>query len=228
MGKRAFILGEYNTAEDGLWTLSSWKITKAAQVQNFVSVPGRFAPLDLSTSLTDGQPYYGSAGLEIVLESSEGTRLERRDRISLMVNYLDGQSKQVFLPDDPDHYLVGRLQVQPEYNDPAHCAVRISAICEPWLYSVDETVVTLTATETEQTAKLINSGRLAVVPTLVITGEVSLIFGTASWTLSDGTYVLPELYLTPGKGLVLPGVHELTYSGSGTAVITYREAVLAE
>ena len=228
MEKRRIIFGEYDTAEDGLWTLASWKLTKAQQVQSFVSVAGRFAPLDLSTYLTDGQPYYGSAAREVRLESSEGTRLERKDRISLLVNYLDGRTVDIFLPDDPDHYLVGRVQVQPDYNDMAHCAVVVSAVCEPWAYAVEATEVTLTAAEDEQTAQLINSGRLAVVPVVEVLGEVVLEFGTQSWTLATGTYTLPELCLTPGTGLVLPGIHELTYSGSGTVALTYREAVLAE
>lgn len=226
MEKRKLILGEYDTAEN-LWTLAACKLTKASQVQNFLDVPGRFAPLDLSTYLTDGQPSYGSATLEAVLESSEGDRLERKDRIDLLVNYLDGQSVEIILPDDPDHYLVGRVQVLPEYNNLAHCSVTVNVVCEPWLYAATETVVTLTATTTEQTAKVINSGRLAVVPTLTVTGEVRLEYGENSWALSAGSYYLPELQLTPGKGLVMPGVHELTYSGAGTLKITYREAVLA-
>ena len=89
MEKRKLIIGDYDTAVDGLWTLASWTLTKGAQVQTFVSVPGRVAPLDLSTYLTDGQPYYDNATLEAVLESSEGDRLERKRRIDQMVNYLD-------------------------------------------------------------------------------------------------------------------------------------------
>lgn len=226
MEKRKIIFGEYDTAEN-LWTLASWKLTKPAQEQTFLAVPGRYAPLDLSTYLTDGQPSYGSAGLEVVLESSEGDRLERKDRIDLLVNYLDGKSVQVILPDDPDRYLVGRVQVLPEYNDLAHCAVKVEAVCEPWLYNAKETVVTLTATTTTQTVRLLNSGRLAVVPTLEVTGNVLLYYGSSSWALANNTYFLPELYLTPGTGPVLPGVHEITYSGNGTLKITYREAVLA-
>ena len=226
MEKRKIIFGTYDTALDGLWTLREWKLSKPVQVQNFVSVPGRFAPLDLSTYLTDGQPYYDSRSLEAVLESSEGDRLEREDRINLMVNHLDGRTMSIYLPDDPAHYVVGRVQVLPEYNDPAHCAVKVSAVCEPWRYAVEETVVTLNATTAQQSAKLINSGRLAVVPLLEVTGTVHLTFGASYWDLSAGTYALPDLYLTPGTGLVLPGVHEVLYSGAGTVKITYREAVL--
>lgn len=141
MKKRRLILGDYDTAEDGLFTLSACKITKGSQVQSFVSVPGRYAPIDTSTLLTDGQPYYGSAALDATLESSEGTRDERLARVSGMVNALDGRSLRIIHPDHPERYLVGRVQVRPEYNDPAHCAVRVSAVCEPWLYNAQETEV---------------------------------------------------------------------------------------
>lgn len=227
MEKRKLTIGGYDTAADGLWTLASCVLTKAAQMQTFVSVPGRVAPLDLSTYLTDGQPYYDNATLEAVLESSEGDRLARKLRIDLMVNYLDGRTLPIYLPDDPDRYLMGRVQVYPEYNDLAHCAVRVSAVCEPWLYAAAETVVPLEATKAEQIAQLLNYGKLAVVPTLVVSGEVRIGYGTSSWALSAGEHVLPELLLTPGEGLGLPGVHNITYAGSGSVTITYREAVLA-
>lgn len=226
MEKRSIILGTYDTARDGLWTLRSWKLTKPKQVQNFLAVPGRHAPLDYSTYLTDGQPYYESRELEAVLESSEGTRLEREDRINLMVNHLDGLSMNIYLPDDPTHYLVGRVQVAPEYNDPAHCSVVVTAVCEPWRYAKTETVVNLTAGTTEKVARVTNSGRLAVVPTLTITGEVHLAYGSSTIDLSAGEYIWPDLYLTPGTVLAAPGVHEVKYKGSGTVKITYREAVL--
>ena len=122
---------------------------------------------------------------------------------------------------------MARVQVYKEYNDLAHCAVRVSAVCDPWLYAASETVISLTATAAEQTAYLFNYGRLAVVPTLVTTGTVRIVYGTNSWALSQGEHVLPELYLTPGQGLGRPGVHNITYSGSGSITLTYREAVLA-
>lgn len=220
MVKRSIIFGTYDTAQDGLWTLSALKLSKSAQVQNFLTVPGRRAPLDCSTILTDGEPYYESRSLEVTLESSEGDRLEREDRINLMVNLLDGFSMNIYLPDDPVHYLVGRVQVSPEYNDPAHCAVKVTAVCEPWRYSVAETVVSLTPTTDRQVVKLVNSGRLSVVPDLIVgSGGAFLQYGANTLTPGTGHFVWPALYLTPG-------VHELTYGGPGTLEIRYREAVL--
>ncbi len=359
MKKRQLILNDYKTAEDGLFTLTSCKITKASQVQSFVSVPGRFAPLDFSTVLTDGQPYYGNASLSAVLESSEGTRAERQERIDHMVNLLDGYTAKIVHPDFHGKYMVGRVQVTPDFNGLAYCSVAVSAVLEPWLYNDEETVAEATvpseivgknllpypyasttvtktgiswtdngdgsitakgtptapnaagfqlsadasilhdgvtyslscgdhpygasglsifcyyidengnsqykknftwsdkytfktiniqlnlvteyydftffpqleigaeATEYEpyypagsQLLTLANEGRLAVVPTVMVTGSVVLKYNQITRALSAGAYQLPDLYLTPGKHLVL-------CSGDGTVTITYREAVLA-
>lgn len=220
MEKRRLILDDYDTAADGLWTLSACVLTKGEQVQTFLDVPGRYAPLDMTGYLTDGQPYYGNASLEATLESSEGDRDERQARIDRMVNALDGMTATIFHPDHPDHYLVGRVQIYPQYNDLAHAAVQIKAVCEPWFYKSEETVVKKTATATEQSVWVGNAGRLAVVPTVTITGTVTLTYGAHSWSLAAGDHILPDLYLTPGT-------HQVTYKGSGTVALTYREAVLA-
>ena len=221
MEKRQLILNGYKTAEDGLFTLASLKITKASQVQNFVDVPGRFAPLDLSTALTDGEPYYGSATLEAVLESSEGTREERQARTDEMINTLDGYLVQIIHPDHPGRYMRGRVQFFPEYNDLVHCRVTVFAICDAWLYSSAEKVITKSLTATAQTVNLPNTGRLSVVPTISVSANATLVYKDKTWTLGKGTHQLPELYLTPGT-------HAVTCSGSGTVAFTYREAVLAE
>lgn len=220
MEKRKILIGNYDTALTGLWTLTSWELSSAELVEEYAEVPGRSGPLDLSTVLTDGEPYYGSRKFLATLESSEGTRLEREARISQMVNWLDGWKHNIILPDDPNHYITGRVRVVKLYNDPAHCSVQVTATCEPWLYNIAETAVGLEATATEQSVSLINNGRLSVVPTIsVIGGSVNLVFGSNSWTLSEGVYALPDLYLQSGS-------HHLRYSGTGTILLTYREAGL--
>lgn len=225
--KRKLILSGYDTAIDGLWTMSACKLTKALQLQTFIDVPARYAPLDASTALTDGEPYYGSASLYAYFESSEGDLAARQTRIDAMVNFLDGRSVQIVHPDHPNHYLIGRIQVTPDFNDLAHCAVEVNAVCDPWFYATDPTVVQLAAAEEAQTAQLVNAGRMAVVPTILVDGDVHLVYGTSSWELSSGEYALPDLLLTPGTAYNQAAVHEISYSGTGTITFTYREAVLA-
>lgn len=224
MTKRQFIFGTYHTAATGLWTLTNWSLGDAAYKQNFVEVPGSTdGELDMSAALTDGVPCYGNRTLTATFESSEGSRLEREDRIRIMKNWLDGWEMDIYPPDDNLHYLTGRVSVKREYNDNAHASVTVTAVCKPWKFSTTETRVELTATETEQTAELLNNGRRTVVPLLTITAEagasVLLTFGGSSWALGAGVYQLPALILPQGS-------HALKYSGAGEILLTYREAVL--
>lgn len=224
MQKRKIIIGSYDTALDGLWTLTGWALGRAAAQENYIDVPGHSGQLDLSTALTDGEPYYGSREFVATFESSEGTRLEREQRISAMVNALDGWRQNIVLPDDPAHYIVGRVRVEKLYNDPAHASVQVTATCDPWRYNAAETVVWLRATAAEQTAPLINTGRCSVVPRITVSGgDVSLKLTTEekqlTWALSPGDYLLGDIYLKSGST-------PLTYSGSGQITLAYREAVL--
>lgn len=221
MIKRTIILGEYNTAAHG-WTLAAWRLSPAEEKTSFVDIPGGDGSWDMSTALTDGIPRYYDRELTVTLECSEGDRLHREALIRHMVNLLDGMRVDIELPDDPYHYITGRLHVAREYNDPAHAAVTVTGTCRPWKYNRTETRVQLEARTSKQSARLVNSGRLAVVPVVTVTGtgaEVLLEFGSTSRALAAGSYKLPDLLLTPGA-------HDITYSGTGVAAITYREAVL--
>lgn len=222
--KRKIIIGTYDTDLEGFWTLSGLSLSRAEAYEHFVDVPGHSGPLDFSTALTDGEPFYGGREFEAILESSEGTRLEREQRISHMINTLDGWRHNIVLPDDPHHYITGRVRIERLYNDLAHASVRVTATCDPWRYNNSETVVVLTATATEQVTPLVNAGRLSVVPTITVTGgPVSLSFTTGTevrtWSLSPGNYTLADIYLKTGAA-------PLKYSGAGQITLKYREAVL--
>lgn len=223
MEKRKIIIGTYDTALEGLWTLTAWNFSKAVANESYAEVPGHNGQIDLSTVLTDGEPYYNNREFEAVFESSEGTRLGREEHINQMINKLDGWRFNITLPDDPNHYISGRVRVERLYNDLAHASVRVSATCDPWRYNNSETVVGLVASSTEKIVSLINNGRRGVVPTIKVSGSAILKFqvGTTlqTWTLSAGEHTLPDLYL---KGGSVP----LTYSGTGQITLTYREAVL--
>lgn len=230
MEKRKIIIGTYDTAIEGLWTLASWNLSKAVANEEYVSIPGHNGPLDVSTVLTDGEPYYGSRTFEATLESSEGTRLEREERINQMINKLDGWRFDITLPDDPLHHINGRVSVERIFNTPAHASVQIRAICDPWRYNNSETVVGLIATTEEQTVALINNGRRSVVPAVTVKGgDVRIAFSAdgknwAEWSeaLSPREYKpedLPDIYLKTGSS-------SLRYSGTGEIIIKYREAVL--
>ena len=219
---RKIILGTYDTVINGPWTLAEWSLSPAEYRTQFVEVPGRDGELDMSTALTDGVPRYGNRELVARLERSDGTRLEREAAINTMVNWLDGWRMDIRLPDDDAHYLMGRVHVAKEYNDLAHAAVTVTAICDPWKYNNHETVIRAAAAAEVQEVRLTNSGRRSVVPTIEITGDAvsfHLVYGAYSWALGAGIYQLPDI-IVPQGGLLV------SYSGTGEASFTYREAVL--
>lgn len=221
MQKRKIVIGDYDTAIHG-WTLTGWKLSGAEPKTNYVDKPSGDGSWDLTTALTDGVTRYRDRELTVTLECSEGTRSDRETAIRQMINQLDGLRWDIHLPDDDFHHVSGRVRVIREYNDQAHAAVTVTAVCEPWKYSNTETAVALIAATSKKTVQLVNNGRRVVVPTLTVTGSsasVRIEYGTASVALSAGTYQLPDLLLRPGS-------YAVGYSGSGTVVITYREAVL--
>ena len=221
MNKRRIIIGDYDTAESG-WTLSAWNFSAAKYKEKLVDKPGGDGAWDWSTALSDGIPRYQTRTLTATLERSDKDRESREYEIRDMMNALDGLMFNIYLPDDVDRYIVGRVSVARNYNDRAHASVTVTATCEPWKYNQYDTVQEIQATATAQTHHIYNGGRRAVVPVLEVEGasaSVLLIYGNSSRALSEGVYQVPDLLLTPG-------VHELKVSGSGLLRITYREAVL--
>ena len=219
MAKRTTILGTYDTAAQG-WTLNAWELTPAEEKTYFVDIPGGDGSLDLSTALTDGVPKFKDRTLTIVLIRSDGDRASRETAIRNLVRELHAQRKNIQSPDDTSHYLVGRIHVARDFNTPAYAQVTVTVICEPWRYKNAETKTTLSASSTSRTATLTNNGDRVVVPTLTVSGSsVNLTFGTATIALSSGTYQWADLLLKRGS-------NSLTYKGSGSVTITYREAVL--
>ena len=220
MAKRGVVFGTYNTAAQG-WTLNVCHLGEAEPKTNYIDKPNGDGTWDASTALTDGIVRFNNRDLTVRLECSDGDRLGREAKIADIINLLHGTKVDIELPDDPYHYLRGRLKVTKEYNDLAHAAINVTGICEPWKYATRETVITLNATTAVQTAQIINGGRRVVVPVVKVTttDSVRLTFQGTSQALGAGTYQLPDLVLMPGSS-------SLSYTGIGTVTITYREAVL--
>lgn len=219
LNKRKFIFGNYDTAVDGLWTLSAWSLSEAKPLESYVDIPGRLdGPLDLTEAST-GEVMYSTRTLSVTLESSEGTRADREERISRMVNTLHGRRTKIWTPDDPGHYLSGRLTIKKNYSDLAHASVTITSVCEPWKYENEDTIVTAELTGESQEVELKNSRR-PVFPELNVQGELTMIDRGVTYMLSEGTYLLAALELKAEETRVLDVV------GTGSISFSYRKAVL--
>lgn len=215
---REIQIGDYHTAEDWGLILNSKTLNPPTPKVVTVAVDGRDGDLDLSEALT-GEIRYENREALFVFLVTEGTQTEREERIDEIINAVHGLRTSIILPDDPDHYLVGRCSVSDVFNDRAYGSFRITANCEPYRYAITEVTRTITATETATDFVLNNSGRKTVTPTIKVTGSVTLEFGSTTVTLENGTYKLPSLTLKKGATT-------LKIRGSGSVVFTYREGVL--
>jgi hypothetical protein len=225
MQKRGIIFGSYSTGAQG-WTLTGWNFSRAVQKTNYVDKPGGDGSWDLSDALSDGIPRYNDRTLTATFEISQGDRMQREYTIRQMVNMLDGKRMKIYLPDDDTHYIEGRVHVVREYNDLAHGAVTVTATCSPWKYDRDETTFTAKLSATVNSLRIVNAGRLAVVPVITVnttnTAGVVITYGNASATFQAGTHKWPALLLTPEED------HIVTFSGTNGDVIsfTFRRGVL--
>lgn len=215
---RGIKIGEYHSADDWELILNSKTINPPTPKYVRVPVDGRDGDLDLSEALT-GEIKYNDREASFTFLLTNGSYSDREELIGEIINYVHGQRRDIILPDDTDHYLVGRCSVADIHNDKAYGSIKITATCEPYRYSVNEVNRVITATSTSTDVILSNVGRKTVTPTLIIVGEVSLTFADTSVTLGAGTYKLSALNLKAGQTIV-------SVKGSGTVTFNYREAIL--
>ena len=223
MQKRYILLDDYNTANHGLWTLTALEFPTPDPVLHLVDIPGRITgPLDLSTVLTNGEPRYSSRTFRATFESSEGDRASRQAKIAELVNRFHGQQVNIVLPDQPDYYAVGRLTVRQLYNDLAHASVEVTGVCEPWLYALQETVVTANLNTSTFTALTLSNERKPAVPTIEVTTNTTLRWKGTSVNINAGTFTSLDLVLGAGEHTL----EARSMTQAGRITITYREGTL--
>lgn len=215
---RGVFFGEYHTAEDWDLILNSKKIDPPAPKVVKVTVDGRNGDLDLSEALT-GEIVYNNRNASFTFLLTEGTQLEREEKLATIINLIHGNQVNIIHPDDPEHYLIGRCSVSDVNNDKAYASFMVSADCDPYRYSVNETRRMVELSDTFKEVALLNTGRKTIIPTLIVSNTVNITFGSTSVSLSAGTYQLPALTLKTGSNVI-------TVKGSGTLTLEYREAVL--
>ncbi len=218
MQLRGVHIGTYHTGRDWDLILSAKSLTPPEVKTNYIKVDGRDGDLDLSEALT-GEVRYESRSAVFEFTMTEGSYLDREQLGTDILRIVHGRRHRIILDDDPDHYLEGRCTVTDFSNTAAYGSLTIEAICDPWRYSVLDTVRVVDVTPDKQELVCINTGGKTVVPEFQITGSVLIEFDTGSVSLDDGTYKVPEIKFKTGPNL-------LTLSGTGSIRITYKEALL--
>lgn len=203
--------GNYHSYDDFSLILSQKTISAPSPKVESIEIPGGDGVLDLTDFF--GEVKYNNRELTFEF-SCIVPQDEFLDLFSRIQNAIHGQKMQIVLDDDPEWYYIGRVTVPEWKTEKSIGKLTIDCDCEPYKVKIAETVVAVDVNG-EATAILPNSKK-TVVPTITITGEISLTFGTNFYTLSAGVYDLPAVKLATGN-------NEILLSGTGTASFAYRE-----
>jgi len=203
--------GDFHSYRDFSLILSQKTIGTPSPKTETIEIPGGDGVLDLTEVF--GEVKYNNRNLSFEF-SSIVPQSDFMDQFSHIQDALHGQKMQIVLDDDPEWYYTGRISVSEWKADKNIGKLTIDCDCEPYKTKLSETVVTAPVNG-PKTVILTNSKR-SVMPTIDITGEVDLTFGSNFYSLSEGRYDLPAVRLVNGENTIL-------LDGAGTATFIYIE-----
>jgi hypothetical protein len=214
--ERAFIIDKFNTFSDWRLVLTAKSVTPPQAKTNYVSIDGMSGTLDLSESLT-GEITYNDRTVTASFLITEGTFKDRNKLIREIVSKLHGKKVKIIEPDDTEHYFYGRVTVKNINNDKAYGKIDLEAVCDPWRYSINDSVRRIELDNQTVEVVINNNGVKTLYPEITVTGSVNLKFKGGRVALTDGSYKISDLRL-------YSGVNIIEVSGSGAITFTYKEA----
>ena len=110
--------------------------------------------------------------------------------------------------------------IKEETNNMAYATISIECPCEPWRYSLMDSVRSIAVSGSQVTNLVItNNGLKTLTPEIAVTGSVNITYNGSTVSLVAGTYKISDLRLYQGVNIV--GV-----SGEGSVTFTYKEAII--
>jgi hypothetical protein len=217
--ERYFILDKYNTFADWDLIVTAKDVTPPEPKTHYVNLDGAHGTLDLSEALT-GEITYNDRTVTASFWTSEGSRQEREIRLKQIVRLLHGKKVKIVEPDDLNHYFYGRIKIDNVKNILPYTEFTLEAVCEPWRYSLEESVRHIDLdSQTAVDVVITNNGVKTLTPVIDVSGTVNIAYNGVSVPLETGSYKITDLKL-------YQGVNVVSVSGSGSVTLTYREADL--
>jgi hypothetical protein len=217
--ERAFVIDKFNTFYDWSLILTAKEIALAEPKTKYIELDGASGSLDMTEALS-GEVTYQDRTVSATFWTNEGDYASRNRLLRDIYTALHGKKVMIIEPDDTDHYFYGRVKVTPSVNNRAYLEFKIDATCDPWRYSLVESVRTISVKSQEVTSLVIhNNGSKTLCPEITVTGSVKVTYDGVMTSLTSGTYKVSDLKLKAGTNVI--GV-----SGNGTVSFEYREADL--
>ena len=219
MAERFFILDKFNTWYDWNLILTAKDVTPPEPKTYLVEIDGADGSLDLSESLA-GRVVYKDRKVSADFWTDYGNRKDRERIYREIVKYLHGKKIRLIELYDPEHYFLGRVTVSALSNNLAYATFKLNATCEPWRYSIEDSVRRVDITgSTRKDVVISNNGVKILSPNITVKGSVTLFYDGLETLLTTGSYKVSDLKLRQGVNVI--GV-----SGNGSVIFTYKEADL--
>lgn len=180
-----------------------------------VNIKGANGILDLSEVLT-GDVCYENRDIKLTFSMMED--MDYNSTISNIANYLHGKKVTMKLTNDDEYFYSGRAVINQWDYSPGKGKLVIAISADPYKYSVTESNVVVNLNN-ETKSLILPNKRMRVAPTLVVTGSVTMTFEGKTYTLNAGEQQLLNFLLSEGDNIV-------TFSGTGSVKITYRQGAL--
>ena len=215
--------GDYHSYNNFGLLLDAKHIGAPEVKTTYIDVPGADGVLDYTEAF--GGIKYGNRQLSFGFGKLAGIAAQIAD-ITTIKNALHGRRLHITLDDDSGYYYVGRVSVgdwESDYESHMIESLTITCDCEPYKYKNAVTTVTRDDLTANYKTLTLTNERRSVVPTITVTEETTLLWGTATYTISAGTYKLPDIVLVQGSNTLKA---KLTTEASGSITIEYQEASL--
>lgn len=207
----------YHSYRDLHLLMTSKEIGAPEVKRHTVDIAGADGELDFTDYF--GEPKYLNVQHRFTFESIQ-PRNEQLQQFTTIKNAIHGKKGRIILDDDPSFFYVGRCTVSKYTNEKNIGKITVECDCEPYKYKMAETVVTRAVSGVEDIT--LTNARKRAVPLVTIQTNTSmtLVYNVDNvWTLSAGSYMLPELELVEGDNFV-------TVTGTGTVTFRWREGEL--
>ena len=185
---------------------------------NLVDVPGADGSKDLSAQPA-GRIVYQDRTLTWTFGLYPGENWHAKHRE--VSNALNGRACDITLDDDPGYYYQGRLSVEKYNVDGLLKQIVVKAICRPYKFKQEETVVSSSLTTAYKDIDLPND-RKPVVPVITVSANTTLQWDGNTFTLNAGTHKVLDIELKEGGNTLAAKVA----SGTGSITVTYQEGAL--
>lgn len=213
--------GKDTYTEYGL-LLASKSISLPEVRTNMIDVPGRDGLLDASEALT-GEVTYKNRTITLKLTGVDTVSGKNWPAtISDFCNNVHGKRVKVTFPEDTAHYYSGRCSVGQVELVKMMQTIPVTVNCDPWKYKNEKTTVSRSDLGTAYKQLSLPNESRPVIPTITVSQDTTLLWGSSTINISAGDHILPAIRLAAGSNTLKAKVA----SGTGSITVTYQEASL--